>query len=82
MVDRTKLLIIVAVVLIFVCSMLLYSNHVRTEALKEARIALNQTDYHCCDIYRNIMMPNMCANLRVEPFKFDLNQPTYPLLIP
>ena len=72
MVDRTKLLIIVGVVLIFLTSMLIYSNHVRTEALKEARIALNQTDYDCCMIYRNLMMPSMCANLRVEPLKFDL----------
>ena len=83
--DRTKLSIIVSVVMIIMLVTYIYINLETQKLLKEVRVQLNETDYNCCDIYRSPMMPSMCYNLRndVMPFvvpgdyDFDINEVKY-----
>ena len=78
--DRTKLSIIVSVVMIIMLVTYIYINLETQELLKEVRTTLNQTDYNCCDIYRSPMMPSMCYNLRsgVLPFSIPTSLPSSP----
>ena len=68
--DRTKLSIIVSVVMIIFLITYIVINLQTQELLKEVRVQLNDTDYNCCTIYRNPLMPDMCNGLRtgVMPF--------------
>jgi len=62
--DRTKLSIIVSVVMIIFLATYIVINLQTQDMLKDVRELLNETDYDCCTIYRNPIMPNLCRGLR------------------
>ena len=78
--DRIKLSIICSVAMIIMLVTYIYINLQTQELLKEVRVQLNETDYNCCEIYRNPIMPNICYNLRTgaEPFVVPYVNPNLP----
>jgi len=58
--DRSKLAIILSVATILMVFVLLYVEIQKIDLLHEIGDELNQTDYECCNVYRNPMLSYAC----------------------
>jgi len=76
--DRIKLSIICSVAMIIMLIAFTIINLQTQEILKEVRVQLNDTDYNCCTIYRNPLMPDMCNGLRTGVMPFTIPSTSVP----
>lgn len=58
--DKQKLNLMVSVVCMFLFITMIVIEKNKFEEIKAMRLIFNETDYSCCAIYRNPIMPFMC----------------------
>ena len=73
--DSQKLNLIVSVICLFLFIILIRVEQQKVDAIENMRILFNETDYSCCAIYRNPMMPFMCQYHPYNPNIYKNPQP-------
>ena len=63
--NKAKLNLIMVTVCLTLMICVFYAQQEYIGLLKEMKATLNSTDYSCCQIYRNPMMPYVCSNIKI-----------------